>query len=167
MNTLAGFCRHPPPFFVVLDIVLKVHGSYIKSVVIIWENNTFTSAVSPSCMHAKSFQSCLTLCSPMGCNLPGSSLHGDSPGKNAGVGCPCPPPGDLHGTGLNLCLLHLPALAGGFFTTSTMWEVHHLLMGAQFSYTLWHPNFCWSETSVISNSTSPLRPLHAMSLVTR
>ena len=32
-------------------------------------------------------QSCLTLCHPMDCNLPGSSVHGDSPGKNTGVGC--------------------------------------------------------------------------------
>ena len=30
---------------------------------------------------------CLTLCSPMDCGLPGSSVHEDSPGKNAGVGC--------------------------------------------------------------------------------
>ena len=27
-----------------------------------------------------------TLCDPMDCSPPGSSLHGDSPGKNAGVG---------------------------------------------------------------------------------
>ena len=32
-------------------------------------------------------QSCLTLCDPMGCSLLGSSVHGDSPGKNTGVGC--------------------------------------------------------------------------------
>ena len=32
-------------------------------------------------------QSCPTLCNPMDCSLPGSSVHGDSPGKNAGVGC--------------------------------------------------------------------------------
>ena len=32
-------------------------------------------------------QSCPTLCNPMDCNLPGSSVHGDSPGKNTGVGC--------------------------------------------------------------------------------
>ena len=32
-------------------------------------------------------QSCLTLCDPMECSLPGSSVHGDSPGKNTGVGC--------------------------------------------------------------------------------
>ena len=29
----------------------------------------------------------LTLCNPMDCNSPGSSVHGDSPGKNTGVGC--------------------------------------------------------------------------------
>ena len=27
-------------------------------------------------MHAKSLQSCLTLCNPMDCSLPGSSVHG-------------------------------------------------------------------------------------------
>ena len=37
-------------------------------------------------MRAKSFQSCLSVCSPMDSSLPGSSVHGDSPGKNTGVG---------------------------------------------------------------------------------
>ena len=32
-------------------------------------------------------QLCLTLCSPIDCNLPGSSVHGNSPGKNTRVGC--------------------------------------------------------------------------------
>ena len=32
-------------------------------------------------------QSCLTLCDPMDCSPPGSSVFGDSPGKNTGVGC--------------------------------------------------------------------------------
>ena len=32
-------------------------------------------------------QSCPTLCDPMDYSLPGSSVHGDSPGKNTGVGC--------------------------------------------------------------------------------
>ena len=31
-------------------------------------------------------QSCPTLCDPMECSPPGSSVHGDSPGKNTGVG---------------------------------------------------------------------------------
>ena len=32
-------------------------------------------------------QSCLTPCDPKDCSLTGSSAHGDSPGKNTGVGC--------------------------------------------------------------------------------
>jgi len=32
-------------------------------------------------------QSCLMLFDPVDCSLPGSSIHGDSPGKNSGVGC--------------------------------------------------------------------------------
>ena len=32
-------------------------------------------------------QWCPTLFDPMDCRLPGSSVHGDSPGKNTGVGC--------------------------------------------------------------------------------
>ena len=32
-------------------------------------------------------QSCLTLCNPVDCSPPGPSVHGDSPGKNTGVGC--------------------------------------------------------------------------------
>ena len=31
-------------------------------------------------------QSCLTLCDAMDCSPPGSSVHGDYPGKNTGVG---------------------------------------------------------------------------------
>ena len=32
-------------------------------------------------------QSCPTLCDPMDYSPPGSFVHGDSPGKNTGVGC--------------------------------------------------------------------------------
>ena len=32
-------------------------------------------------------QSCLTLHNPRDCSPPGSFVHGDSPGKNTGVGC--------------------------------------------------------------------------------
>ena len=38
-------------------------------------------------MHAKLLQSCPTLCDPMDCSLPGSSVYGDFPGKNTGMGC--------------------------------------------------------------------------------
>ena len=37
-------------------------------------------------------------------------------------GCPCPSPGDLPNPGIEPMSLVSPALAGGFFTTSTTWE---------------------------------------------
>ena len=37
------------------------------------------------CMDAKSLQLCLTLCNPMDCSPPGSSVYRDSPGKNTRV----------------------------------------------------------------------------------
>ena len=44
-------------------------------------------------------QSCLTLCDSKACSPPGSSVHGESPGKS---GLPCPPPGDLPNPGIKL-----------------------------------------------------------------
>ena len=46
---------------------------------------------------------------PMDCSLPGSSVHGDSPGKNTGVVCHALLQGIFLTQGLNLpllCLLH-------------------------------------------------------------
>ena len=40
-----------------------------------------------ACMCAKLLQLCLILCDPMDCSLPDSSVHGISPGNDAGVGC--------------------------------------------------------------------------------
>ena len=45
-------------------------------------------------------QSCPTLCDPMDCSFPGSPVLGDSPGKDTGVGCHAPPPGDLPKPGI-------------------------------------------------------------------
>ena len=46
----------------------------------------------------------------------------DSPGKNTGVGLPCPPPGDLPNPGIESTSLTSSAMAGRFFTTSATWE---------------------------------------------
>ena len=51
-------------------------------------------------------QSCPTLWDPMDCSLPGSSVHGDSPGKNTGVGCHALLQGIFPTQGLNPGLLH-------------------------------------------------------------
>jgi len=47
-----------------------------------------------------------SLCDPMDCSLPGSSVHGDSPGKNTGVGCHALLPRFFPTQGSNHCLLH-------------------------------------------------------------
>ena len=51
-------------------------------------------------------QSCLILCDPMDCSLPGSSVHGDSPGKNTGVDCYALLQGIFPSQGSNPGLLH-------------------------------------------------------------
>ena len=54
------------------------------------------------CLH-----DCLALfCHPVDCSLPGSSVHGDSQGKNTGVGCHALLQGIFPTQGLNPCLLH-------------------------------------------------------------
>ena len=68
-------------------------------------------------MHAKLLQSYLTLCYPVECSPPGSSVHGDSPGRNPGVGCPALLQG-ISDPGLEPVSPASLALAGGFFTTS-------------------------------------------------
>ena len=61
------------------------------------------------------FKSCPALCDPMDCSLPVSSVHGDPPGKNTGVGCHALtqrifPTGDWTHASCIFCI------AGGFFT---------------------------------------------------
>ena len=53
-------------------------GRHHPSDVIKWKHH--------QCVCAKSLQSCLTLCDPTDRSLSGSSVHGDSPGKNIGIG---------------------------------------------------------------------------------
>ena len=50
--------------------------------------------------------SCPTLCNPMDCSPPGSSGHGDSPGKNTGLGCHFLIQGIFPIQGSNLVFLH-------------------------------------------------------------
>ena len=51
-------------------------------------------------------QSCPTLCDSMDCSTPGSSVLGDSPGKNTGVGCHALLQGIFPTQGSNPGLLH-------------------------------------------------------------
>ena len=73
------------------------------------------------CMCAKSLHLCLTLYDPMDCSPPGSCVHGISR-QEYWNGLPCSPPGDLPNAGIEPASLTFPALAEGFFTTSTTSE---------------------------------------------
>ena len=72
-------------------------------------------------MHAKSLQSCLTLCDPMDCSPPGSSVHGILQARIL-EWVAMPPPGGLPNPGIEPMSLMSPALAGRFLIPSTTWE---------------------------------------------
>ena len=78
------------------------------------------------CVHAHSLQLCPTFCDPVDYSLPGSSVHGDSPGKNTGVGCHALLQGifPIQGRSTSLSLL---ALGGGFFATRRHLGIIHSL----------------------------------------
>ena len=60
-------------------------------------------------MHAKSLQSCLTLCNPIDYSSPGFSVHRILQARIL-EGLPCPPPGDLFDPGIKPSSLISPAL---------------------------------------------------------
>ena len=76
------------------------------------------------CMRAKSLQSCPTLCDPMDCSPPGSSVQGDSPGKNTGVGCHALLQGIFPTQGSNPRLLHFLHWQAGSLTLVPPWKPH-------------------------------------------
>ena len=69
-------------------------------------------------VHAKSLQSCPTLCNPMDCSPPGSSAHETAHDSRQEYWSrlSCPPPSDLPDPGMEPTSLKSPALAGRFFT---------------------------------------------------
>ena len=67
---------------------------------------------------AKSLQSCLTLCDSMDCSPPGSSVHGILQARLL-EWVAMPSSRDLPDPGIESVPLLSPALASGFFTTST------------------------------------------------
>ena len=67
-------------------------------------------------------QLCPTVCDPTDCSLPGSSVHGDSPGENSGL--PCPPLGDLSKPGMEP---RSPALQVDSLTSEPPGKPHHYL----------------------------------------
>ena len=78
-----------------------------------------------TCVRAKLLHSCLTLRDPVDCSQLGSVCPWASPGRNTGVGCQALLQGIFPTQGIESTSLTSPALAGGFFTTSTTREVQN------------------------------------------
>ena len=76
----------------------------------------------PSALYcAQSLQSCLTLCDPMDCSPPGSSVHEILQARTLEWIAMLPPEA-LPNQGIEPASLMSLALASGFFTSSTTWE---------------------------------------------
>ena len=98
------FCQSEPVSMVLCSFMLYLLSSPFLILFI-----SFPNLRKNVCVHAKLLQSCLTTCDPMDCSLPGSLVHGDSPGKNTRVGCQALLQGIFPTQGSNLqllCLLH-------------------------------------------------------------
>ena len=95
------------------------------------------------CVCVLSFQSC-PLCDSMACSPPGSSVHGILQARILEWVAVPSSRGIFLTQGLNLCLLHLPALAGRFFTTSATWEAHSFI----YSVKTWPEFYCFEPKRI-------------------
>ena len=73
-----------------VDILLVTFVSRLDELLHTWVSygimNTLCGGLITTALCLVSL-SCPTVCDPMDCSPPGSSVHGDSPGKNIGAGC--------------------------------------------------------------------------------
>jgi len=85
-------------------------------------------------------QSCPTLCNPMDYSPPGFSVHGNSPGKNTGVGCHALLKGNFSIQGSNLGLPHCKQV---LYCLNPFKNIH-------LRFSLGH---CWGVSKEISDRT--------------
>ena len=109
--------------------------SYRRLAKNIWNYQDYLQHIHTCDMLCVVAQSCPTLCDPMDCSPPGSSVHGDSPGKNTGVGCHAllqrifptqgSNPGLLHCRQILHCLSHQgsPRILTGAGSLSVLWGI--------------------------------------------
>ena len=78
------------------------------------------------CVCAKSLQSCPTLCDPMDCSLPGSSVHKIFQARTL-EWVAISSSSDLPNPGIEPESLMSSVLAAGFFTTSATWKAYNVI----------------------------------------
>ena len=83
-------------------------------------------------------QSCLTLCGPKNCRAPGSSVHGNSPGKNTGV--VAMPSSRVSSQPRDQT--QVSHIAGGFFTLWATREAHAAAAAAAAASLQSRPTLC-------------------------
>ena len=130
-SSSSTFCREPPEVCPTLTVEVALLYIYNATEVFLehwilfmsWrKRNTVIRLESrDSTVRAKSFQSCLTvtLCTV----AHQASLLMRLSRQEYCSGLPCPPPEDLPRPRTEPVSLASPALAGGFFTTDTIWGV--------------------------------------------
>ena len=92
---------------------LRTGSTYRQS----WGGLSPRRGICPVCVHAKSLQSCLTLCDPMDCSPLGSSVH-EILQPRIQSGLPFPLPGDLPDPGIECASLNLASCIG-------RWVLYH------------------------------------------
>ena len=96
-------------------------------------------------VNTKSLLSCPTLCNALDSTHHALLSMGFSR-QDYWSGLPCPPPGDLPIPGIEPTSLGSPAWAGGFFTTSTIWDALMLLCLRMVSSFLMIPDVPWYKS---------------------
>ena len=114
----------------------------------------FPAAELTGCCYCRVAQSYLTLCNPMDCSPPCSSVHGDSPGKNTRVDCHTL----LQGIFPTQNWTQVSCIAGRFFTIwATREDYQHTSIRKGPGYgtlRLWIPAFIYDIESSYLNRDS-------------
>ena len=99
------------------ELAICIRYTIIRYYIWLWHITTIYNICAVLCLVT---QSCQTLCNPMDCSPPGSSVHGDSLGKNIGGGYY-----DLfQGIFPTSDQTQVSCIAGGFFTIwATRWYI--------------------------------------------
>ena len=116
-------CNYFASFFF---LVISPHQNLLTTVLLsIWKSSKCSvnshSKWTHACTHAKSLQSCLTLCNPIDCSRSGSSVHGILQARIL-QWVAMPYSKDLPYLRIEPASFLSLLLAGGFFTTSATWE---------------------------------------------